>query len=118
MVRWRFSRDRDRWQSDLKAWGYPAGEYVNVVMVEVGDGDGWFWFEFVSQEVAIVHLAVRPGVRGYWWRRNGGEGLRWVAELLGLKRVYYVDNGYNKKIGEYVKRLGWTEFEGGYFLEV
>lgn len=118
---WRYSRDRDRWLADLERWGYPENNWTNYVLIEIGDSSGWMWFEFVGPGVALMHMAVSPDIQGIgaaWWGRHGHLKLRHALEFLGVQRVYYVDNGYNEKIGEYVKRLGWHEFDQGYYLEV
>lgn len=116
-VRW--TSERWRWLDDLREWGYPiAEEYANVVLMEVGDRDAWIWFEVIEGGAALVHLCARPSRRGKWFTRHVRDGIRWSAELLGLTRVYFIDNGYNEKVADYVERLGWVKFKNGYYLEV
>lgn len=116
--RWRFSRDRERWLLALDRWRYPDRDHLNVVLIEVGDGDGWIWFEVLDSGAGIIHMVVAPEVRGRWFGRDGNTRIRLAAEFMGLERVYYLDNGYNEKVGEYVKRLGWHKFDHGYYLEI
>lgn len=119
--RLKFSGDHERAWQDLKTWGYPGDkdDYINVVFVEVGDAAAWIWFEYFETDQAAIHLCADPAHHGRWFGKHTLEGLRWAAEFMGLSRVHYFETEASPSIiAKYVQRLGWTQSELGWYLEV
>ncbi len=49
--------------------------------------------------------------------RHAVDGIKWCAELLGLRYLYA---GLNEctVAAAYLRRLGWKKFDYGYYTEV
>lgn len=107
--------------SEISSWGYPFSVskfQKHSIVASVGDGDAFFWFEWINRTDLALHVAASKASRGKWFNRHTYGGMIWTAELVGAEKIFMLAPD-NKKLCDYVARLGWIKHGGlGWFTYV
>ena len=102
---------------DLSLWGYRELAETEKEMshwYRFGDDAIVFfnWHDDCWLGEVAVHVCVKPESRSSWQARRFMQGIEIVGELLGFYRLRGQEpNGEHG----YLKRLGWTEDDRGWY---